>query len=157
MTKTQDLGISQLPNGNWCYRFTKTVDGKRVNRKGSKDEAGNPLKTKRAAAVFAFERTGADPELSVLRHVFLHNARHFPHDAVCAGKPRPLLYGTAARHQARNGQGPFLARAHDRGHAGPRLPPVFAPPGKLWGDQKRRRHGSKHCFSGLFSRAARAV
>ena len=30
MTKTQDLGISQLPNGNWCYRFTKTVDGKRV-------------------------------------------------------------------------------------------------------------------------------
>ena len=50
MTKTQDLGISQLPNGNWCYRFTKTVDGKRVNRKGSKDEAGNHLKTKRAAA-----------------------------------------------------------------------------------------------------------
>ena len=50
MTKTQDLGISQLPNGNWCYRFTKTVDGKRINRKGSKDEAGNPLKTKRAAA-----------------------------------------------------------------------------------------------------------
>ena len=50
MTKTQDLGISQLPNGNWCYRFTKTVDGKRVNRKDSKDEAGNPLKTKRAAA-----------------------------------------------------------------------------------------------------------
>lgn len=50
MAKTQDLGISQLPNGNWCYRFTKTVDGKRVNRKGSKDEAGNPLKTKRAAA-----------------------------------------------------------------------------------------------------------
>lgn len=50
MAKTQDLGISQLPNGNWCYRFTKTVDGKRINRKGSKDEAGNPLKTKRAAA-----------------------------------------------------------------------------------------------------------
>ena len=50
MAKTQDLGISQLPNGNWCYRFTKTVDGKRINRKGSKDEAGKPLKTKRAAA-----------------------------------------------------------------------------------------------------------
>ena len=49
MAKSQDLGISQLPNGNWCYRFTRTVDGKRVNRKGSKDEAGNPLKTKRAA------------------------------------------------------------------------------------------------------------
>lgn len=50
MTQTQNLGISQLPNGNWCYRFTRTVDGRRINRKGSKDEAGNPLKTKRAAA-----------------------------------------------------------------------------------------------------------
>lgn len=49
MAQTRNLGISQLPNGNWCYRFTRTVDGKRINRKGSKDEAGNPLKTKRAA------------------------------------------------------------------------------------------------------------
>ena len=49
MAKNNDLGISQLPNGNWCYRFTRTVDGKRVNRKSSKDEAGNPLITKRAA------------------------------------------------------------------------------------------------------------
>lgn len=49
MAQTQNFGISQLPNGNWCYRFTRTVDGKRVNRKGSKDEAGNPLKTKKAA------------------------------------------------------------------------------------------------------------
>lgn len=50
MAQTQNLGISQLPNGNWCYRFTRTVDGRRVNRKSSKDEAGNPFKTKRAAA-----------------------------------------------------------------------------------------------------------
>jgi integrase len=49
MSKSQNYGISQLPNGNWCYRFTRTVDGKRVNRKGTKDEAGNLLKTKRAA------------------------------------------------------------------------------------------------------------
>mgnify|MGYP002513530452 CR=1 FL=1 len=49
MAQTQNLGIYQLPNGNWGYRFTRTVDGKRVNRKGSKDEAGNPLKTERAA------------------------------------------------------------------------------------------------------------
>lgn len=49
MAKNNDLGISQLPNGNWRYRFTRTVDGKRVNRKSSKDEAGNPLTTKRAA------------------------------------------------------------------------------------------------------------
>jgi len=49
MAQTQNLGIYQLPNGNWGYRFTRTVDGKRVNRKGSKDEAGNPFKTQRAA------------------------------------------------------------------------------------------------------------
>lgn len=49
MAKTRNFGISQLPNGNWCYRFTRTVDGKRVNRKSSRDEAGNPLKTQRAA------------------------------------------------------------------------------------------------------------
>ncbi len=49
MAKSQDLGISQLPNGNWCYRFTRTVDGKRVKRKGSKVEAGNPLTTKTVA------------------------------------------------------------------------------------------------------------
>ena len=49
MAQTQNLGIYQLPNGNWGYRFTRTVDGKRVNRKGSKDEAGKPFTTERAA------------------------------------------------------------------------------------------------------------
>ena len=48
MAQTQNLGIFQPPNGNWCYRFTRSVDGKRVNRKGSKDEAENPLKTKKS-------------------------------------------------------------------------------------------------------------
>lgn len=50
MAKSESIGISQLPNGYWCYRFTRTVNGKRVNRRASKDEAGNPFKTKRAAA-----------------------------------------------------------------------------------------------------------
>lgn len=50
MAKSESIGISQLPNGYWCYRFTRTVDGKRVNRRASKDESGNPFKTKRAAA-----------------------------------------------------------------------------------------------------------
>jgi len=49
MAQTQNLGIYQLPNGNWGYRFTRTVDGKRVNRKGSKDENGKPFTTQRAA------------------------------------------------------------------------------------------------------------
>ncbi len=42
-------GIFQLENGNWAYRFTRTVDGKRVNVRRERDESGNPLKTQKAA------------------------------------------------------------------------------------------------------------
>ena len=47
---TDNTGIYQLSNGYWAYRFTKTIDGKRVNRKGSKDEDGKPFPTEKAAA-----------------------------------------------------------------------------------------------------------
>lgn len=49
MAKQNDTGVYQLSNGNWAYRFTFTVEGKKKNRKGTKDEFGNPLTTKRAA------------------------------------------------------------------------------------------------------------
>ena len=49
MSKKQTNGVYQLTNGHWAYRFTKTIDGKSYNRKGTKDIEGNPLKTKRAA------------------------------------------------------------------------------------------------------------
>ena len=49
MAKQSDTGVYQLPNGNWAYRFTFTVEGKKKNRKGTKDEFGNLLTTKRAA------------------------------------------------------------------------------------------------------------
>lgn len=49
MAKQNDTGVYQLPNGNWAYRFTFTVEGKKKNRKGTKDELGNLLTTKRAA------------------------------------------------------------------------------------------------------------
>ena len=49
MAKQNDTGVYQLPNGNWGYRFTFTVEGKKKNRKGTKDEFGNLLTTKRAA------------------------------------------------------------------------------------------------------------
>lgn len=42
-------GIYQLENGNWSWRFTRTIDGKRRNFKGSKDENGEPLKSQKAA------------------------------------------------------------------------------------------------------------
>lgn len=46
---TDNTGIYQMTNGYWYYRFTKTIDGKRYNRKGTKDEKGQPIKNKRAA------------------------------------------------------------------------------------------------------------
>ena len=49
MAKQNDTGVYQLSNGNWAYRFTFTVEGKKKNRKGTKDEFGNLLTTKRAA------------------------------------------------------------------------------------------------------------
>lgn len=49
MAKQNDTGVYQLPNGNWAYRFTFTVEGKKKNRKGTKDEFGNLLTTKHAA------------------------------------------------------------------------------------------------------------
>ena len=49
MAKQNDTGVYQLPNGNWGYRFTFTVEGKKKNRKGTKDEFVNLLTTKRAA------------------------------------------------------------------------------------------------------------
>lgn len=44
-----NVGVFQLDNEYWGYRFVRTVDGKRLNRKGTKDILGNPIKTKSAA------------------------------------------------------------------------------------------------------------
>ena len=44
-----DVGIIKLENGNWGYRYTFTENGKRYSKRSSKDEFGNPLKTKKDA------------------------------------------------------------------------------------------------------------
>lgn len=49
MGTTNNTGVYQLPNGQWAYRFTWRENGKKKNRKGTKDEFGNPLKTKKQA------------------------------------------------------------------------------------------------------------
>lgn len=49
MAKQNNVGIFQLPNGNWAYRFTQTVNGKRCNRKSVKDENGEPMRSQKAA------------------------------------------------------------------------------------------------------------
>ena len=49
MAGHSNMGVYQLENGNWAWRFTRTVDGKRVNRKGTKDAEGNPLHSQKEA------------------------------------------------------------------------------------------------------------
>ncbi|WP_036607059.1 tyrosine-type recombinase/integrase [Oribacterium sp. P6A1] len=61
MSEHFNLGVYQLDNGNWAWRFTKTVNDKRVNRKGTKDIEGNPLRSQKAA-IRARERAMLDFE-----------------------------------------------------------------------------------------------
>ena len=49
MQKVNDTGVFQLESGLWAFRYTFMRGGKRISKQGSKDENGNPLKTKRAA------------------------------------------------------------------------------------------------------------
>ena len=49
MAKQNDVGVFQLDNGKWAFRYTFTKNGKRCSRRSCKDEFGNPLNTKRAA------------------------------------------------------------------------------------------------------------
>lgn len=49
MGRSNDVGVFQLNNGNWAFRYTFIVDGKRSSKRSSKDESGNPLKTKKDA------------------------------------------------------------------------------------------------------------
>ena len=45
----EKVGVYQLENGYWGYRFTNTINGKRHNHKGTRDENGNRLKTQKEA------------------------------------------------------------------------------------------------------------
>ncbi len=48
MAKTSS-GVYQLPNGMWGFRYAFWVNGKQKDIKRTKDENGNPFKTKTAA------------------------------------------------------------------------------------------------------------
>lgn len=49
MGKQNSAGVFQLESGLWAYRYTFTRDGKRASKRGSKDEFGAPLRTKKEA------------------------------------------------------------------------------------------------------------
>lgn len=45
----ENNGVFQMENGYWGYRFVITVDGKRIDRRKTKDEFGNRYKTAKQA------------------------------------------------------------------------------------------------------------
>ena len=49
MGKQNDVGVFQLENGKWAFRYTFTKNGKRSSKRSCKDEFGNSLNIKRAA------------------------------------------------------------------------------------------------------------
>lgn len=49
MNTTSDAGVRQLKNGYWAYRFSISINGQKISKRGSTDCDGNPLKTKGAA------------------------------------------------------------------------------------------------------------
>lgn len=50
MSEQQTVGVYQLENGYWGYRFVITANGKKKSQRRVRDELGNPYKTKRQAA-----------------------------------------------------------------------------------------------------------
>lgn len=49
MNEKENVGIYQLENGFWGFRYTVTVNGKKKDYKKTKDLNGNPIKTEKAA------------------------------------------------------------------------------------------------------------
>lgn len=49
MAKTNDVGVYQLENGMWGFRFVMIVDGKQISSRKTTDEFGNKLKTRKQA------------------------------------------------------------------------------------------------------------
>lgn len=71
----KEIGVYQLENGNWEYRFAVTKNGKKTNYRKRKDENGNVFKTqaqaKRARAAALKKLRKDDP---ALMHKSLRNA-----------------------------------------------------------------------------------
>ena len=49
MAKQNDAGVYKLKGGNWAFRYTITVDGRKKDVRKAKDENGNPMATKKDA------------------------------------------------------------------------------------------------------------
>lgn len=74
MAKLNDVGVYQLKNGNWSFRYTIMVDGCKKDVRKAKDEYGNPLKTKTEAVrarnkAVEREREGSLPSQAIRKTV----------------------------------------------------------------------------------------
>lgn len=49
MANNVNVGVFQLKNGNWGYRYSIIIDGKTRTKKKVKDDCGNPFKTEKQA------------------------------------------------------------------------------------------------------------
>ena len=49
MANKSDSGVRQLENGFWAYRFCTSINGRRIDGRGSTDLDGNVLRTKQDA------------------------------------------------------------------------------------------------------------
>ena len=49
MAKNKKIGVYQLENGMWGFRFSLSINGITKDIKRTKDELGNPIKTEKAA------------------------------------------------------------------------------------------------------------
>ncbi len=50
MAKKKEIGVFQTENGQWGYRFSLIIEGKRISRRRFTDEDGNILQSKSQAA-----------------------------------------------------------------------------------------------------------
>lgn len=48
--ENQEIGVYQLENGLWAYRFIIKVNGKSITQRRTKNEGGKPFKTAKQAA-----------------------------------------------------------------------------------------------------------
>lgn len=74
MSKAENVGVFQLKNGYWGYRFVVKKDGKRKSQKRVKDEMGNPYKTEKQAIkarekaiILEKERLKQPPQKKIVR------------------------------------------------------------------------------------------
>ena len=73
MGKQNDVGVFQLENGKWAFRYTFTKNGKRSSKRSCKDEFGNSLNTKRAAIKARQIAVDAEVLNQPLKPVFYHS------------------------------------------------------------------------------------